>query len=75
VIFSRLSGVQKEVYADGTPGVIPFLQWPTIYDVRSKPKTFKSPTGTRDLQMVDISLRVLYKPDPQRIPDIHQSVG
>ncbi len=38
VIFSRWSGVQKEVEADGTHFLIPFLQYPTIYDIRSKPK-------------------------------------
>jgi len=75
VIFSRISGVQKEVKADGTHFLMPLIQWPTIYDIRSKPKTLRSPTGTRDLQMVDITLRVLYRPDAHNIALVHQTLG
>lgn len=32
-------------------------------------------TGTRDLQMVDIGLRVLTRPDPLYLPDIYRRLG
>lgn len=51
---------------------IPLIEYPTIYDIRSKPKIIRSPTGTRDLQMVDITLRILYKPQEDAIAVIHQ---
>jgi prohibitin 2 len=60
------------VYEDGMHFCIPLIEYPTIYDIRSKPKIIRSPTGTRDLQMVDITLRILYKPQEDAIAVIHQ---
>ena len=54
---------------------IPWLEWPLIYDIRSRPFKITSPTGTRDLQMVDIGLRVLYRPDPGAISYIAKNIG
>merc|ERR1711990_234915 len=34
-----------------------------------------SPTGSKDLQMVNISLRVLSRPDANSIPTIHKELG
>lgn len=75
VMFSRLSGVTNNVYGEGTHLRIPWLEWPTIYDIRTKPKIIRSPTGTKDLQMVDISLRILYKPQAEQLPSIHRQLG
>ena len=68
-----MSGVKPDVYDDGMHWRIPLLDYPAIYDIRSKPKMIKSPTGTRDLQMVEVGLRILYKPDAAKLPTIHQS--
>merc|ERR1719330_2001495 len=70
VVFDRLQGVKRTVYGEGTHLVIPWLQWPIIFDVRTRPKELPSLTGTRDLQNVNISLRVLYKPDTKHLPTI-----
>ena len=51
------------------------MEWPLIYDIRARPFKITSPTGTRDLQMVDIGLRILYRPDPGAIPSIAKNVG
>merc|ERR1719152_562970 len=32
-------------------------------------------TGSRDLQMVNISVRVLFKPDPNKLPEIYRYLG
>jgi len=72
VLFSRIDGVKPTVYEDGMHFCIPLIEYPTIYDIRSKPKIIRSPTGTRDLQMVDITLRILYKPQEDAIAVIHQ---
>jgi len=55
--------------------MIPWLEQPTVFDIRTRPKTIRSPTGTRDLQMVDITLRVLYKPAPEKLPQILSQFG
>lgn len=34
-----------------------------------------SPTGSKDLQMVNISLRVLSRPDARNLPKMHQHLG
>eukprot|EP00471_Norrisiella_sphaerica_P003250 CAMPEP_0184489516 /NCGR_PEP_ID=MMETSP0113_2-20130426/15693_1 /TAXON_ID=91329 /ORGANISM="Norrisiella sphaerica, Strain BC52" /LENGTH=291 /DNA_ID=CAMNT_0026872997 /DNA_START=1 /DNA_END=876 /DNA_ORIENTATION=+ len=75
VIFSRLSGVQPKVYGEGTHFCIPWLQKPQVFDVRTRPKKMRSISGTKDLQMVDIEMRVLYKPNPTRLPIIWSRFG
>lgn len=75
VMFSRLSGVQPIVYEEGTHLKMPWLEYPTIFDIRTRPSTTRSLTGTRDLQMVDLTLRVLFKPIPEQLPRIWSRLG
>ncbi|AGO11639.1 AaceriADL141Wp [[Ashbya] aceris (nom. inval.)] len=75
IVYSRLTGVQQSVYGEGTHFVIPWLETPVLYDVRSKPRTVSSLTGTNDLQMVNITCRVLSRPDVQHLPLIYRTLG
>lgn len=75
VIFDRLSGVKQVVVGEGTHFLIPWLQKPIIYDVRTKPKTITTNTGSKDLQNVSLTLRVLHRPDVMNLPKIYQSLG
>lgn len=75
VIFNRLQGVRRSVFGEGTHFMIPWFEWAIKFDVRTRPKELPSLTGTRDLQYVNISLRVLYKPDEQRLPEILSNFG
>ena len=50
IIFSRIGGIQKEIYAEGLHFRIPWFQYPIIYDIRSRPRKISSPTGSKDLQ-------------------------
>jgi len=75
IIFGRLTGVQNDIYSEGLHFRIPWFQYPIIYDVKAKPRKISSPTGSKDLQMVNISLRVLSRPDASKIPDIHRELG
>ena len=75
VMFSRVSGVKPTVYGEGTHLRVPWLEWPTVFDIRTRPKTLRSPTGTKDLQTVDISLRVLFKPAVESLPRIFSQLG
>jgi prohibitin 2 len=54
---------------------IPWLETPVIYDVRAKPRTVASLTGTKDLQMVDINCRVLSRPRVDALPQIYRTLG
>jgi len=75
VIFSRLGGVKNEIYGEGLHFRIPWFQYPIIYNIRSRPNKMGSPTGSKDLQMVNINLRVLTRPDASKLPHITQYLG
>eukprot|EP00604_Paraphysomonas_vestita_P001799 CAMPEP_0174821276 /NCGR_PEP_ID=MMETSP1107-20130205/6126_1 /TAXON_ID=36770 /ORGANISM="Paraphysomonas vestita, Strain GFlagA" /LENGTH=211 /DNA_ID=CAMNT_0016038121 /DNA_START=238 /DNA_END=873 /DNA_ORIENTATION=+ len=44
-------------------------------DIRTKPRTIHSSTGTKDLQMVNLSLRVLSRPQEGKLPYIYSQLG
>ncbi|KXS19657.1 prohibitin Phb2 [Gonapodya prolifera JEL478] len=75
VKYSRVNGVRPDVYAEGTHVFIPWFETPVIYDVRAKPRNISSLTGTKDLQMVNITLRVLSRPRIESLPVIFQTLG
>lgn len=54
---------------------IPWVQRPIIFDVRTRPHAINSVTGTNDLQMVNLTLRVLSKPDKEELPTIYSRLG
>jgi len=72
VIFDRLSGVQEQVVNEGTHFLIPWLQKAIVYDVRTKPRNISTTTGSKDLQMVSLTLRVLHRPEVTKLPKIYQ---
>lgn len=72
VIFDRLSGVQDTVVNEGTHFLIPWLQRAIVYDVRTKPRNISTTTGSKDLQMVSLTLRVLHRPEVPKLPQIYQ---
>jgi prohibitin 2 len=55
--------------------MIPWFETPIIYDVRAKPRTISSLTGTKDLQMVNINCRVLSRPEVSALPQIYRTLG
>jgi prohibitin 2 len=75
LVFNRIVGLKSEVQTEGTHVVLPWFEWPIIFDIRTRPRAIKSQTGTRDLQMVDIGLRVLTRPDPTKLRDIYRRTG
>lgn len=75
VIFDLFRGVLPQATSEGTHFKIPFIQTPNIIDVRSRPRVISSTTGTKDLQMVNISLRVLSRPKEEYLPKIFQQLG
>jgi len=73
--YTRLHGVKKEVFNEGTHFVIPWFETPIIFDVRAKPRNISSLTGTKDLQMVNITCRVLSRPSAGALPTIYRELG
>ena len=75
IVYSRVSGVSSRIYNEGTHFVIPWFETPIVYDVRAKPRNVASLTGTKDLQMVNITCRVLSRPDVAQLPVIYRTLG
>lgn len=75
VVYSRLSGMSQVVKGEGTHFKLPWLQRPYIYNVRSTPRNIKSKSGSQDLQMVDINVRIIYRPNIEKLPEMYRSLG
>ncbi|EJD50896.1 hypothetical protein AURDEDRAFT_112019 [Auricularia subglabra TFB-10046 SS5] len=73
--YTRLNGVGQDVYNEGTHFAIPWFETPIIYDIRAKPRSIGSLTGTKDLQMVNITVRVLSRPAIHALPTIYRDLG
>ena len=55
--------------------MIPFLERPVHYDIRSKSFNFRSTSGSRDLQMIAIDLRILAHPDASNLVEVYRKLG
>ncbi|KAJ2548636.1 Prohibitin-1, subunit of the prohibitin complex (Phb1p-Phb2p) [Coemansia sp. RSA 1933] len=75
VIFDRLQGVKQTVTSEGTHFLIPWLQRAIIFDVRTRPRLISTTTGSKDMQMVSLSLRVLQRPSIPNLPRLYQNLG
>lgn len=76
VIFDRLrEGIQPEVKGEGLNFAIPFVQTPIIFDVRKRPTIIKTETGTKDLQNVQLSMRLITHPDDRDLQSLYRSYG
>ncbi|KAI3859289.1 hypothetical protein MKW98_007670 [Papaver atlanticum] len=75
IVFNRLVGIKDKVYPEGTHLMIPWFERPVIYDVRARPHLVESVSGSRDLQMVKIGLRVLTRPIADELPSIYRTLG
>merc|ERR1711976_707320 len=75
VMFDRFRGVLPEVTGEGTHFMIPWVQRPITFDIRSRPKNVPSVTGSKDLQNVNITVRILFRPMPDQLPNIYTTLG
>jgi len=76
VMFDQFrGGILPDVIGEGTHIVIPYVQRPIVMDVRTRPREIPSVTGTKDLQMVNIKLRVLWRPVEEELPRLYRELG
>lgn len=73
--FNKIWGVQETIYREGWNIKMPYFEYPVIYEVRSHPRVIKAVTGSKDLQMVNMSLRVLFRPDSTQLFRIYRNLG
>merc|ERR1719148_38951 len=63
------------VYGEGLNFNVPWFERPYVYDIRTRPCNLQTLSGSKDLQMVTIGVRVLHKPDPNKLVWIYQHLG
>jgi len=63
------------IYGEGLNFNVPWFERPVIYDIRTRPVNLQTLTGSKDLQMVTIAVRVLHKPDPSQLVLIYRMLG
>jgi prohibitin 2 len=75
VLYSRISGIKDQTVEPGTHFLIPFIERPIIFDIRKRPRNIHSLTGSKDLQMVNLNLRVLTRPRVSALPQMYEKLG
>jgi len=73
--FNRIWGIGDEIIEEGTHFRIPWFERPIIFDIKTRPRKIRTNTGTKDLQMVDISIRTLVRPDTSKLTQIYRMLG
>lgn len=75
VVFNRVLGMKDTIYGEGLNFNIPWFERPVVYDIRTRPVNLQTLTGSKDLQMVTIAVRVLHKPSPSKLVWIYRTLG
>lgn len=75
VIFDRWQGIKQQVVGEGMHFVIPWLQKPIIFDIRTRPRIITTTTGSKDMQTISLTLRVLHRPEVAALPTIYSRLG
>ena len=75
LIFDRYSGLKQKIYTEGMNFKVPWLQYPILFEVRTSPKVINAKTGTKDLQIVTLDLRILYKPEIEHLSTLYLNLG
>eukprot|EP00818_Percolomonas_sp_WS_P001497 CAMPEP_0117450138 /NCGR_PEP_ID=MMETSP0759-20121206/8309_1 /TAXON_ID=63605 /ORGANISM="Percolomonas cosmopolitus, Strain WS" /LENGTH=310 /DNA_ID=CAMNT_0005242641 /DNA_START=150 /DNA_END=1082 /DNA_ORIENTATION=- len=73
--FNRFSGVGDFVYGEGLRLMIPAIERPIVYDVRIRPTEISSSTGSKDLQNVKSTVRIIHKPSADHLQTIYRQYG
>ena len=75
LIMDAFKGVKPHVYGEGMHFRMPIIQTINRFEVRSRPHFTPSTTGTKDLQTVTMAIRVLFRPQEQKLPEILTNIG
>jgi len=75
LLFSRISGVKQNIYGEGIHFKLPWIEREIVYNARSVSKRIQCNTGSKDLQMVDLTIGVLARPDVKLLPTIYRQLG
>ncbi len=74
VIFNRFIGVKQEVYPEGIHFKMPFVEHPTLFDVKLQPFTEHLRLGEYGSE-IDFSVRVLARLSTKDLPTTYKLLG
>jgi prohibitin 2 len=75
VKFNAITGLYEGTFGEGANLAIPFLETPVIFDIRNKPAEVITSSGSRDLQMINMAVRVLFQPNVEGLHHIYRNLG
>jgi len=75
VVFSKFVGVKNRIYGEGIHFMIPWIEKPEIFSIRSKVHKLLADTPSKDLQMISLSIRLMFHPQPENLPNIYRILG
>ncbi|CCW68794.1 unnamed protein product [Phytomonas sp. Hart1] len=75
VKFNCITGLCDRTYDEGANLVIPYIETPVIFDIRNKPLEVPTSSGSRDLQTVNMAVRVLYRPNADNLHHLYRKIG
>jgi prohibitin 1 len=75
VVYNRLSGIRDHVYSEGLQFRMLGIEEPKIFNIRLRARELSTSTGTKDLQVVNVRLRVLFHPDGDKLATIYRELG
>ena len=75
VLYNKMSGLKDKVFTEGLNFRMIGLEEAKYFNIRVQPRELTTSTGTADLQVVNIRLRLLFHPDPEMLPTIYRSLG
>jgi prohibitin 1 len=58
VIFDRFQGIKPDVIGEGTHFMVPWLHRPIIFDIRTRPRSIPSITGTKGANIKELQIHV-----------------
>lgn len=75
VIYNKIAGLKDSVYGEGLHFRVLGLDDIKVFDMKIRPRVLQTMTGTKDLQMVNIRLRVLFRPQSDKLPQLFRTFG
>jgi len=75
VVFNKFFGLKETIYGEGTHFYLPGVEEPFVFNVRVSPTRRSSQTGSKDLQIVKVNIRILHKPEATKLVQIVQQLG
>lgn len=75
VKFNAITGLKETAYGEGAHLAIPYIETPIVMSIRNRPTEVTTSSGSRDLQMISMAVRVLYAPNEKNLHLIYRNLG